>query len=170
MRTALLALSLALVTPSAACRGPLTTVYLARHAEKAADPGDGDPELTEVGQVRAQALAATLTDVPLTAAYATELKRTQQTLAPTAAAHGLAPTVLPAKDVAGLVAALKATPAGQRVLVVGHSNTLPEIMAGLGAGTPEIQHGDYDDLFVLVLGGEQPELLRLHYGAVNREE
>ena len=166
VRPTLLALTVALVP---ACSPALTTVYLVRHAEKAADPGDGDPPLTEAGQARARALALTLADVPLAAVYTTDLKRTRETLAPLAAAQGLEPRVLPAADTARLVEALAATSAGARVLVVGHSNTLPEVLAALGVDGVDVQHGDYDDLFVLVLGGAAPELARLHYGAVARE-
>lgn len=168
MRTPALALVALLALP-AACRGPLSTVYLVRHAEKAPDPGDGDPDLDAQGEARAHALADTLADVPLDALYCTDLERTRQTLAPLAAARGLEPKVLPAKDVAALVARLKAAPAGSVSLVAGHSNTLPEILAALGADAPEVQHEDYDDLFVLVLGGERPRLMRLHYGAHHRQ-
>ena len=66
-----------------------------------------------------------------------------------------------ARDVAALVQKTQA--AGGNVLVVGHSNTIPEIIAGLGASERiKLADTDYDDLFVVVRG-DNPKLLRIHY-------
>lgn len=161
----LLLLALAL----GACATPAPKVlYLVRHAEKAPDPGDGDPELSPLGRARAEDLARTLADVPLDHVFVTHLVRTQQTAAPTARVAGEAPIVLPADDVAGLVHHLRRLPEGTRSLVVGHSNTLPEVMRRLGVPAPELRGGDYDDLFVVIGVGEAYTLERLHFGAVHR--
>ena len=55
---------------------------------------------------------------------------------------------------------------GQRVLVVGHSNTLPPLIEALGVPrAPELTESDYDDLFVVERPAEGPaRLLHLHYG------
>jgi len=70
------------------CNGCTTTIYLVRHAEKQTT-GNGsmmisDPDLTEDGRLRAKALADTLAGKKITAVYATQYKRTQQTAEPTA--------------------------------------------------------------------------------------
>ena len=106
------------------------TVILSRHAEKAAAPPK-DPPLTEAGQKRAKLLASMLADSGVDAIYVTELQRTQQTAAPLAARVQVKPTVLPANDTEALVKAIRARQRGV-VVVVGHSNKLPDIIAGLG--------------------------------------
>ncbi len=137
------------------------TIFLVRHAEKAAAGDTKDPGLSEAGQARAQSLATVLKDAGITAIYATEFQRTQQTAEPFAKTAGLATVIVPAKDTAGLVTQLKA--AKGNVLLVGHSNTLPEILRALGVESPPtIDEADYDNLFVLTLGSPA-RLLRLHF-------
>ena len=138
-------------------------IFLVRHAEKAeatsADPKN--PELSAAGRVRAEALATMLKDARITAVYATEFKRTQQTGEPLARAADIQVTILPANDTAGLVAKLQA--ADGNALVVGHSNTLPQIITALGVTTPPaINDTDYDYLFVWTANAPT-ELLQLHY-------
>ena len=49
------------------------------------------------------------------------------------------------------------------VLVVGHSNTVPEIIKALGVTTPvTIGDNDFDNMFLVTLSSP-PALLRLHY-------
>ena len=62
---------------------PSTTVFLVRHAEKAKDD-PRDPTLSDAGRRRAEALDALLVRVDVTHLFATEYKRTQQTLEPLA--------------------------------------------------------------------------------------
>ena len=110
------------------------TIFLVRHAERA-DAGkttQPDPGLSAAGQDRAQVLAQTLRDAKIEVIFVTEFHRTQETAQPLAEKLGLQPVVVSAKETAQLVAKLKA--AHGNVLVVGHSNTLPEIMKSLGAG------------------------------------
>ena len=121
----------------AACAGvprpdadPATTFIVVRHAEKI--DASRDPGLSATGQARAQALAGLLAGEPLAAAYATEFQRTQQTALPSAEAHHLAVTRYPAGSPAIAFAdQLRATHPRASVLVVGHSNTVPAIVAAL---------------------------------------
>ena len=138
------------------------TVILTRHAEKAPTPKD-DPPLSAAGQKRAEMLAAMLADSGVDAIYVTELQRTQKTAAPLAERVHVAPTVIPANDTAQLMKTIRARDNGV-VVVVGHSNTVPEIIAGLGGPTVDIPDPQYDNLFVLTVGPSQSSLLRLHYG------
>jgi broad specificity phosphatase PhoE len=102
-----------------------------------------------------------LRDSKITVIYTTEFKRTQQTAAPLAKALGLTVTTLPAENQAALVAKLRTSAAAS--LVVGHGNTIPDIIKALGVTEPvNIPDSDYDNLFVVVLG-EKPYLIRLHY-------
>ena len=142
---------------SATCQ---VTVILSRHAEKAATPPK-DPPLTEAGKKRADMLASMLADSGVDAIYVTEYQRTQQTAAPLSERVHVKPTVI--SDMQQLIAAIRARKNGV-VVVVGHSNTLPEIIAGLGGPTVKIADPEYNNLFVLTVGESQSSLLRLHYG------
>jgi broad specificity phosphatase PhoE len=136
------------------------TVILSRHAEKAATPPK-DPPLTEAGKKRADLLASMLADSGVDAIYVTEFQRTQQTAAPLAERLHVKPTVV--SDTQHLIALIRARKNGV-VVVVGHSNTLPEIIAGLGGPTVKIADPEYNNLFVLTVGESHSSLLRLHYG------
>jgi len=143
------------------------TIFLVRHAERADTvPGTtasmgADPSLSETGQARASSLAGTLKDAGIAAIFVTEFKRTQETAAPLAKALGIAPTRIAAKDTSALVARLKQTTGN--ALVVGHSNTVPDIVKTLGVSTPiAIADDDYDNL-LLVIPGPPARLIRLHY-------
>lgn len=118
---------------------------LVRHAEKA-DDDPRDPNLSAAGHERAQRLAASLAHDPLQAAYATAYKRTRQTAEPSARAHGLAVSGYDAKlPAAEFAARLRREHARGRVLVVGHSNTVPEIAAALCAcKVAPMAEGEFD--------------------------
>jgi phosphohistidine phosphatase SixA len=89
------------------------------------------------------------------------MKRTQQTAAPLAVAMGAGVTRIPAEDVTALVEKVKSETGN--VLIIGHSNTIPKILAGLGVqGTIEIGDNEYDNLFI-VIRGTPTRLLRLRY-------
>jgi broad specificity phosphatase PhoE len=142
-------------------------IFVVRHAERA-DAGAGgattmatDPDLSDTGRARAQSLASMLRDARITAIFVTEYKRTQQTAEPLAKALGIQPSIITAKDSTAVVDKIRA--ATGPVLVVGHSNTIPEILAKLGVeNPPKVGDADYDDLF-MVTGAEKKSLVRLHF-------
>jgi broad specificity phosphatase PhoE len=166
IRRVLLASLLVLVGAGAANAQP--TVFLVRHAERAdgGKPADGgmmaaDPDLSAAGRARAVSLATVLQDAKISAIFTTELKRTIQTAEPLAKALGLPIVQVPGKDLAGLVKKISA--ASGNVLVVGHSNTVPEALTLLGVNeTVTIGDEDFDNLFV-VTAGSSPSLVRLRY-------
>ena len=173
--TTLLALTWLIAQPSLASAQvpdrPSTPslVLLVRHAEKAAEPVS-DPPLTAAGVTRAQALAAALRDAGVTAVITTQLRRTRETAHPLAIARGLTPEVIPISratipaHVEAAVAAVRRHPGGV-VLVVGHNNSVPAIIAGLGGPRlPEICESTYGDLFILQLSSGEARLVRAHYG------
>ena len=140
--------------------GAAPVIFIVRHAEKASS-GDKDPDLSVQGQKRADALAHILQDSQITSVFVTEFKRTQRTAAPTATAAHVTPTVLPANDIGALVEKLHAL--NGDALVVGHGNTIPDLLKALGIATPiTISDDDYTEIFV-VLVGDTPQLFRLHY-------
>jgi broad specificity phosphatase PhoE len=154
-RLAFIGLAGALLVPSAADAQRL--VLLVRHAERAdggAPPAGmmapADPELSDAGKSRAARLAAMLADAGITAVVATEFRRTQETARPLAEKLRLAVATVPQADSAGLLNRLKTRHAGDVVLVVGHSNTVPAIITALGGPKITIADTDYDSLFVLV--------------------
>jgi 2,3-bisphosphoglycerate-dependent phosphoglycerate mutase len=158
MRPCALILSILLSAGANANAAPI--IFLVRHAEKASTPGD-NPELSAAGHKRADALARILKDSQITAVFVTEFNRTQETAAPTANAIKVTPTVVPANDVAALVAKLPTL--NGNALVVGHGNTIPDLAKALGIMTPvSIPEEDYTEIFVIVLTNP-PQLLRLHY-------
>lgn len=140
------------------------TVYLVRHTEKETGPAAGsDPPLTEQGRRRAHALARALAGVELRGIYATQFRRTQQTVAPAATARGLTVVTVDADDVPGLVARIRAH-AGGAALVAGHSNTVPAIAAALGVpGELVLRDADYGDLFVVRSAGSSATLERRRF-------
>jgi len=151
----------AVLCPSAEAQ---KAVILVRHAEKAAD-GSKDPALTPAGGDRARRLARIVKEAGVTAVYTSEFRRTIQTAEPAAEALKRTAEVVPAKDTAGLAAKIRARGPEDVVLVVGHSNTLPEILKALGhAAEVAIGDDDYENLFVLVPKGEgPPAVVRLRY-------
>jgi phosphohistidine phosphatase SixA len=136
------------------------TVILSRHAEKAKLPGD-DPPLSSAGEKRAKLLGAMLADAQVEAIFVTKTLRAEQTAKPLADRNHLEP--IPYADTDKLTEAVRARRPGV-VLVIGHSNTLPSIIAGLGGPAVIIAETDFDNLFILTVTGSHSSLLRLHYG------
>jgi phosphohistidine phosphatase SixA len=139
------------------------TVFLTRHAERAGGGAMGhDDPLSPAGRERADLLARMLADAPIGSIFVTEFRRTQETAAPLARKLGVAPRQIP--TVPATVAAIKALKSGT-ALVAGHSNTLPEIISGLGGpAIPKIAEDEFDNLYILTISGKDVTLVRLHYG------
>ena len=128
------------------------TVFLVRHAEKMADAED--PALSDAGKVRAQALAGLLRDAGIEAIYSTDYRRTRDTAAPLAAQLQLNVTIYDPGQLDSLVATIRRH--GGRTLVVGHSNTTPELVGLLGGepGPPIDEASEYDRLYVVTIGAD----------------
>ncbi|TXK60981.1 phosphoglycerate mutase family protein [Alkalisalibacterium limincola] len=154
-----LALMLALA-PMPPAHAADTLVVLVRHAEKLDEPGP-DPALSEAGERRARALVGRLEHAGIDTIYVTSLQRTALTAKPLAAHLGLEPRVFwPNEEGHGAAARaladrIRRQHSGGSVLVVGHSNTLPMIVEALtGVVREEIDEGDYENLFVIVVDAE----------------
>jgi broad specificity phosphatase PhoE len=138
------------LTGTLAWAGGDAPVYVVRHFDTPA--GEKDPDLTDAGKARAEKLVAWFNGRKLTAIYVSDFKRTRQTAGPLAAERGIALTVYNPADTPALVARLKAE-AGP-VLVVGHSNTAPDVVEQLGGTRPgDLKHEDFGDIWT-VTGGK----------------
>jgi phosphohistidine phosphatase SixA len=133
----------------AAAQQNVRTIFLVRHAEKASTAADA--LLSPDGQKRADCLAVMLKDAGIKQIYVTDVTRTQQTAAPLAKALKIKPTILPAKDSNALIKNLVYT-GGGNILMVGHSDTVPFVVARLQGGTvAPIGENEYDRMFVMTI-------------------
>ena len=145
------------------------SVFVVRHAEKA-DPSDPDTPLSPAGEARAQALAAVLMGKGVHAVHATEFKRTQQTAGPTAQAAGVEVTVITNADRAVLLDRARTVAMGSAMLIVGHSNTVPDIVRELSGETVDgINENEFDNLYEVVFEADgRKRLVRSKYGEPSR--
>ena len=143
-----------------------TVVFLVRHAEKA--DTSRDPELSEAGRQRASELAQVLRDAHIDHIHSTNYIRTHETAAPSAAMLGLKPELYDPTQLVELAQTL--TQQGQRHLVVGHSNTTPELVRLLGGdpGSPIEESGEYDRLYVVTVGESGVTTVLMRYGTSSR--
>ena len=124
-----------------------TLIYLVRHAEKVDD--SQDPPLSELGMKRALLLSIMLRDAELTHIHSTDLKRTRDTAGTIALLSELNVQIYDPEHLEEFALLLGATPG--RHLVVGHSDTTPELVRLLGGESSEISDHEYDRLYVLIL-------------------
>jgi broad specificity phosphatase PhoE len=150
-----------------------STVIVVRHAERAAAPAN-DPVLSASGSARAEALRIALADAGVSAVVTTHLQRTQLTAKPLADSLGVALTVVRAGSplqahLDSVAATVRRQPAGSTVLVVGHSNTVPGIIAALGGPKmADLCDSQYASLFILSFpAAGAPRLIRSSYGAAD---
>jgi phosphohistidine phosphatase SixA len=119
-------------------------IYVMRHLNTPA--GERDPDLLPEGQQIAAFLPEWFGRQRMRAIYVSDFKRTRQTAAPLAARLGLTPIVYDPADTPGLIARVRAGPLP--ALIVGHSNTVPDIVAGLGGTRPApLVHEDFGDIW-----------------------
>jgi phosphohistidine phosphatase SixA len=155
---------------------PVTIVYLVRHAERAAEPQQ-DPPLTEQGVARSQALARLLSTAGIKAILTSQATRTKLTAEPLATRLGITPTALTLKvsstnprqitEESTKETVDKILSAGGNVLVVGHSNSIPDVIKMLGGDvTPTIDEKKFDDLFIVTVYAKgKAKVAHLKYGA-----
>ena len=124
-----------------------TRYYIVRHAERLNNTPDSP--LSSTGNARAVILRDTLQGKKIKHIFASTFQRTQQTAQPLATALSLDLKIYRPDTTAGLVSRLKKI-RGNNVLVVGHSNTVPDIVEGLSGQTvAEISEDDFDNLFIV---------------------
>jgi len=147
---------------------PQMTVILVRHAEKKiVAPENKDPDLSPAGLARAEELARILGSCGIAAIYATQYKRTQQTVRPLADKLGLTVTQVEAKETSELVKQIRSRNAGQVIFIAGHNNSVPEIIAAPGGPQlPIIPEAEFDNLYILKIEANgSARLLKMKYGS-----
>jgi broad specificity phosphatase PhoE len=152
-----------------ATAGP-TTIVVIRHAEKDLSGGPVDPALTEGGKARAALLARMFGDGKalghLDAIYVTTALRNRLTAAPLAASLGISPTIVPTDDPRGLARRVLREHGGGRVLIVGHSDTVPVIVSTLSGDDkiPGMADDEYGTMYIVTVPRiGHASLLRLSY-------
>jgi broad specificity phosphatase PhoE len=173
MRTLASLVACTIVLGASSADAQPSTVILVRHAERATEPRN-DPVLTDAGTERALALKEVLRGAMVTSVVTTHLQRTQLTAKPFMDAAGMSPIVVRAggptpAHVDSVAAAVKRRPAGDVVLVVGHSNTIPAIVGALGGPKlPDLCDGQYSMLYILEFPAQgPPRFIEAKYGAAD---
>jgi broad specificity phosphatase PhoE len=147
------------------CDGPVTTIIIVRHADRA---GTAD-SLSTAGVERAKALAQATKMANLRAIYVSDTRRARDTAAVAAAQAHLTPEAYPARECAALIKRILRDHAGEAVLIVGHSNTVPMLIAE--AGGPKIadlEEKEFDGLYIVAVTGTPvcgATMVQLQYGA-----
>ncbi len=150
----------------------ITTVFIVRHAEKdISDPKNQDPELSAEGRERAEALARKLKYIKLDAVFVTKYKRTGQTAYNSAKKSKVELQTYEAQDFRHIRELVITKHGGHKVLIVGHSNTVLELLEAFGASRPlaALSDDDYDFFFELRIDSQgKVELSTKHYGKVHQ--
>jgi phosphohistidine phosphatase SixA len=146
-----------------------TTIVVVRHAEKELNAGT-DPPLTSAGEARAALLARMFGDARevghVDAIYVSPALRNRMTAAPLAARLGVVPIVGPLGDARGLARRVLHEHAGGRILVIGHSDSVPEIVEALSGAKnlPPIGDQEYDTMYIVSVPRiGRANLLRVSY-------
>jgi broad specificity phosphatase PhoE len=145
-----------------------TTVVIAvRHAEVETGAGP-DPNLSLAGLERAARLARVLAKIQgvrgVDAVFASEMQRTQQTVAPLAQSLSLPTNVLPVAGWADLPNRLLSEQRGKVVLVAGHADTLPPLIEALSGESVAIGADEFDHLYIIFVPRlSRTRLLQISY-------
>ena len=142
----------------------VSTFYLIRHAEKdRSNPDDIDPELNQAGLGRAMHWAEIFEEVELDAIYTTDYQRTTMTAAPTSVKKDLTVKYYDPDEVN--IDQFKQNNIGGNVLVVGHSNSTPQMVNQLLGIDKYSAMDDYDNgsLFIVQVIGDTVTDSRLHF-------
>jgi phosphohistidine phosphatase SixA len=157
--------------PRVAPNSGATTIVVVRHAEKSTDD-PRDPSLSVAGQERARALSALLKDAGVSEIYTTQYKRTRQTAEPLAQQLGISIVERPisaanaATYARDLAQEISTRSTGKGVLIVGHSNTVPDIVSALsGRAVAPMTDAEYDHIFIVVIPASgSARLMQVRFG------
>jgi phosphohistidine phosphatase SixA len=145
-----------------------TTVIVIRHAEK--ELTNPDPPLSPAGQARAELLARMFGETQgagrLNAIYVSDTVRSRSTAAPLAARLGITPIVAPSNDSKRLARRVLSDNSGRRVMIIGHANTVPELVKALGdrSDIPDIDEKDFSLMYIVTVPRiGRANVLRLNY-------
>jgi broad specificity phosphatase PhoE len=147
-----------------------TTIVLVRHAEKQLGTITDAP-LSPQGELRATRLAQMFGDAEtfgrVRRIYVTNTRRAQQTVAETAQRLGITPVVVESRSSSeDLARRVLLENRGGLALIVGHSNTVPELVAALAHvdKVPPIGEEEFDTMYVVTVPTiGKASVLRLKY-------
>jgi 2,3-bisphosphoglycerate-dependent phosphoglycerate mutase len=148
-----------------------TTIIFVRHAEQTSHD-EADPSLSEAGKRRVTELTRQLADADVVAGidaiYATSFKRSTETVQPLADQLDLPINIYDSADTESVLEMILKEHKGKIVIVVGHSNTVPELIANLGASknVPPIARSEFDNIYIITIPWfGKTKTIRLRYGA-----
>ena len=105
----------------------ISTYYFIRHAEKdTSDKSNRNPSLTRKGYFRAESWAEVFENIELDAIYSTNYNRTLLTASPTAQSQNIEITLYDPSTFSA--DELRKAQKGKNILIVGHSNTTPQLV------------------------------------------
>lgn len=147
-----------------------TTIIFVRHAEQT-NPDAVDPPLSEAGKKRAAELTRQLVDADVVAGidaiYSTPYRRSTETAALLSERLDLPINTYDAEDTETVLEEILKNHKGKIILVVGHSNTVPELIANLGASkkVPPIARGEFDNIYIISIPWfGKTKTIRLRFG------
>jgi len=150
---------------SSACS--TTRIYIVRHGERL-NTSD-TTSLSEAGYERAETLALVMADKNLDSIFVSPYARTRQTAQPIAERLGIVPVEYNPRPTELIASRLKRIK-GKNILVVGHSDTILEVVKWLEAkpARQKIESTDFDNLLIVTikqgLGGKKSTLQERVYG------
>lgn len=148
-------------------------IWVVRHAEKdVSNPKDKDPDLSPEGKERAQALAKYLKGERIDSVFSTNFKRTRLTGYPTADKTGLTIKTYDPSGQNELAKGLIKNAEGKKILIIGHSNTVQEILVAFGVEKPvkDLTDDDYDYIFTLTVKGDKRDVKVDRYGVAHHTQ
>lgn len=147
-----------------------TTIIFVRHAEQSAGPEE-DPGLSDAGKRRVTELTRQLKDADVVAGidavYSTPFRRTQETAQPIADALDLPIHTYDPADTEAVLERILKEHKGKIILVVAHSNTVPVLIANLGASkkVPPIHEDEFDNIYIISIPWfGKTKTIRLRFG------
>lgn len=132
----------------------VSTFYFIRHAEKdRSDTKNNNPHLLYTGNQRAERWKDILKNISFDAVYSTDYYRTKETAIPTAANNNLQLTLYNPKTI-DISSFLKVNE-GNNVLVVGHSNTTPQLVNRIlkTEKYKDIEDSNNANLYIVTISG-----------------
>jgi phosphohistidine phosphatase SixA len=144
-----------------------TVVFVVRHAET--EPSaDADPDLSLDGRERAARLAKMLAQAQpvrgIDAIFASEFRRTQQTVSPLSESLALPVNVVPSAASSDLPKRITREHRGEYVLVSGSTTTIPSLIEALSGEKVTIRDDEYDAMFIVFVPQiSKTRVVRLKY-------
>ncbi|MCL6461707.1 MAG: histidine phosphatase family protein [Flavobacterium micromati] len=126
-----------------------TTYYFIRHAEKV--DASKNPDLSTVGFERARLYDNIFAEIKFDAIYSTDYKRTLQTVTPIAATQKIAIKLYDPKTLS--IESFKKENVGKKVLIVGHSNSIPNFVNQIINEKiyPDLADATFGNLYIVVV-------------------